>query len=340
MRNRYKDDKEEEQQEQQDLKFKDLKSANRKKRKEPPKPWGKRERRIVLITLLVTIFLSITLAVSARNYKLPGLPKLRLTLPSFKGETIVIQGSPQYKQKAERITTSFKNETNSLSGVYALYMVDLESGYTFGVNETEIIQAASLIKLPVIAAFYKHVEGGNINLDTKYTLKNSDKIAGSGSLYSKPAGTVLTYRDMIKLMGKESDNTSFGIIKRIVGAQNINAMIKEIGMNDTVLDTNMTSSKDIGLFFQKLWDGQIMNDTNKNELLSFLTDTMYENWIVEGIPKDIRVAHKYGREVHVVNDAGIVYSDHPFVLVLMSDGIIEREADEIFPKLAKMVYHE
>ncbi len=46
-------------------KFKDLKKGNRKKRKEPPKPWGRKERVIVLVAVLATILIAIFLAFSS-----------------------------------------------------------------------------------------------------------------------------------------------------------------------------------------------------------------------------------------------------------------------------------
>jgi hypothetical protein len=42
--------------------------------------------------------------------------------------------------------------------------------------------------------------------------------------------------------------------------------------------------------------------------------------------------------VHVVNDAGIVFAAKPFVLVLMSDGAIETEADSVIPAVAREIY--
>jgi len=57
-----------------------------------------------------------------------------------------------------------------------------------------------------------------------------------------------------------------------------------------------------------------------------------------GIPEDVPLTHKYGRESGTVNDAGIVLSSKPFVLVIMTDGAIEREADELFPNLTKILY--
>jgi len=109
-------------------------------------------------------------------------------------------------------------------------------------------------------------------------------------------------------------------------------------MVDTSLTKNETTPYDIGIFFEELWRGNLLSEESKKELLESLTDTIYEDWLSAGVPESIRVAHKFGRELHVVNDAGIVYSQKPFIVVLLSKGIVEAEADAIFPELAKMVY--
>ncbi len=78
-------------------KFRDLKPENKKKRKEPPKPWGKKERIIVLSVLLATVIISAILSFS-NTFKVQ-LTKLRVnadkfslkSLNIFKGETIVIE---------------------------------------------------------------------------------------------------------------------------------------------------------------------------------------------------------------------------------------------------------
>lgn len=77
-------------------KFKDLNSKNKKKRKEPPKPWGKRERLIVALALLSTVVISAILAVRGglRAFSMLSfdLPKINLdSLNPFKEETITIQ---------------------------------------------------------------------------------------------------------------------------------------------------------------------------------------------------------------------------------------------------------
>lgn len=316
-------------------KIRDLKPENRKKRKELPKPWTKKERYLIIYTLVGTFLLSVALFASARGWKLPGLPKIKL--PALADKTIVITAQKGDSQRSEKIISQFKEKTNPLSGIYAFYYIRLSDGFSYGVNKDEEMQAASLIKLPVFATLYQETEAGRINLDEKYVLKDSDKLGGSGSLYGKPAGTILTYRQMAAYMGKESDNTAFNILRKRFGDTKIMQVAKAIGMTKTSLADNTTTPTDIGIFFQKLWDGKIVTQKSRDEILSYMTDTIYENWLVKGIP-DVKIAHKYGRETHIVNDAGIIEDNTPFVLVIMTKGIIEKEADAIFPNLANLIY--
>jgi beta-lactamase class A len=181
------------------------------------------------------------------------------------------------------------------------------------------MKAASLMKLPVMATVYRQAESGEIDLDVK--------VPGSAS----------TYRQLLEAMGNRSDNAAQIKVVSAIGKENIQEMIKDIGMESTSFEENLTSPQDIGLFFQRLWKGLVITQGNKDEMLGFLTNTIYEDWIPKGIGQ-VRVAHKYGRELHVVNDAGIVFSEPGFVLVIMSDGVIESEADKLIPEIAAEIY--
>jgi len=312
------------------------KTRTRNKKKEF-KPWGKKERYWVLGVLLGTILVSGILAMSARSWKLPGLP--RFSLPSFGSGTIIIEKKGNdLNETAKEVINAFREKTKSLSGVYGLYVIRLSDNTSYGISQNETFEAASLIKLPVMAAFYMEAENGDLDLETEYSLKDEDKVSGSGSLYGKPEGTILSYEDLVRYMGQQSDNTAFNVAINILGEEKVKETIKEIGMTGTSYEENETTPYDIGLFFQKLWDGEIVSKKSRDKILDSLTDTIYEEWLVAGIPDGIDVAHKFGREVHVINDAGIVFTDEPFVLVILSKGVVEREADEIFPELSKTVY--
>ncbi len=314
---------------------------NSRRKKKDPGPWGKKERSLVFYVLFATILASAILAFSARSWKLPGLP--RISLPSFWSGTIVIEkDKAELDEAAIETISSFKEKTKSLSGVYGFYVIRLSSGFSYGVNEGDIFEPASLNKLPVMLAMYIEAENGNIDLETIYALKDSDKVAGSGSLYGKSEGYELSYRDVLNYMGEESDNTAASIARNLLGEEKIEQAINAIGMDNTVVtgEDQKTTPYDIGLFFQKLWEGNVVSKKHRDEILGYLTDTIYEEWLAAGIPLTIDVAHKYGREIHVVNDAGIIFADEPFILVLLSKGVVEREADRVFPELSKAIYSQ
>ena len=318
--------------------FKDLNPENKPRRKEIIKPWGKYERFFVLIILFITVGASGVLFLSSRNWKLPGLPRLQVPskLP-FANEKRVVAGSEKDEQVALEVKEAFQVQTKALTGLYAFSIVQLDTGYSFGESENEVMQAASLIKLPVMAALFAEAEKGNVYLDAVYALRNLDKVGGAGSLVNKPAGYKLTYRELVTLMGKESDNTAFNIVRRMLGDEKIDSYIRKFGMPATSLSENKTTPKDVSTFFKKLWRDEIISKDSKEEFLENITNTAFEDWITAGTP-DVRVAHKYGREVHVVNDGGVVFTDKPYVLVIMSQGIVDGEADAVFPNLARSVY--
>ncbi|MBI4157750.1 serine hydrolase [Candidatus Woesebacteria bacterium] len=310
----------------------DLKPENKKKRIEPPKPWGRKERLTVLTFLLGTVLISGILAASSRNWKLPGFP--RINLPDISGwnfdfwgeETITIgrakrTADPFLVERGERVKGEFTKKTKDLSGTYALFVIDLTSGYSFGENENETLKAASLIKLPVIASIYSEAETGNINLD------------------KAPSGSNLTFGELAREMGKKSSNQAQVAIVKALGEEKVTNVIDKAMMKSTSYSENETTAADIGLFFQKLWNKEVVSESSRDEILKHLTDTIYEDWIKKGIP-EVRVAHKYGREVHVISDAGVVFANNPFVLVIMSEGVVDKEADAFIPQMASLVFEE
>jgi len=286
--------KKEEDDDYEDEEFRDLKPENKRRRKEPPKPWGRPERLTVLIVILITVLTSVIL-------------------------TFYIEGDKEGREKAEKARNYFKDKTRNLSGLYAVSVVRLSDGSGYGVNKNEEMQAASLIKLPIMTLVYKKFEAGKLDLD--------EVAEGSKS----------TYRELVGAMGKRSDNNAQIILVKTFGESEIQNYIENIGMTKTSLAKNETTPEEIGLFFKKLWEKELVNEKSRDEILEFMTDTIFEDWIVKGID-DVRVAHKYGREVHVVNDVGIVFANKPFVLVLMSDGAVESEADSLIPAVAGEIY--
>lgn len=273
------------------------------KKKEPTKPWDKKERLFILISLLITVLVSVFFSFSSGNFEIPKFPDFNLD-NIFKGETVIIGNEAAVKKafrqkKAEKIITEFKNNTSNFKGTYAFEVIDFSDEFKFGVNQDVVMRAASLIKLPLMLFVSGRVD------DSK-----------------------------LEAMGKRSDNNVFTELVNKFGKTTIQDYIDSLGMKNTSLSENSTTPSEVGDIFLKLYKD------NNEKILGFMTDTIFEKWIKAGVPEGIKVSHKYGKEIGVVNDAGIIYSPNPFILVIMTQGVNEIEADRLIPELTKMIYLE
>jgi len=112
-----------------------------RKEKEKSKPWGRNERLLVLVPLLFTVVAAALLAISARSWKLPGLP--RISLPVLSSEKKIVIEKKSEKNHLEEIRNIFLQKTNTLSGVWGLYFYSFEDDYSIATAEDEKIGRAS-----------------------------------------------------------------------------------------------------------------------------------------------------------------------------------------------------
>jgi beta-lactamase class A len=244
-------------------------------------------------------------------------------------------------RKTPKVIGEIRGIIKGLSGTYGVYVYGLKTGEEFGINQDEIFPAASLIKLPVFVAVYQEVEKGNLSLGTKYKIQNADKVAGAGSIYYAPAGTTYTYQKMLELMGQQSDNTAFNIFVKMLGKEKIQAVIDSLGMEKTSFEKNETTPAEIGMFFRKMYGGGEGCEGCEGcggRILELLTGTIWEDRIPAGVPEGIRVSHKVGTEIGVLADAGIVFAPKPYILVIMSKNVLEKEAKQALPEISRVIW--
>jgi len=315
--------------------IRDLKPENKRARKEPKKPWGKKERLIVLFVLLFTVTLSAILAAFAQGFTTPKISTPKVPIPGIKFEQTY---TSEKRDCCSDLEEKFSEKTDNLFGIFSFSFIDLGSGKSYNLRGDETFQAASLIKLPTAITLYKESEAGKLDLESVHTLTDAEKMGGNGSMAGLPAGTKISYRDITKYMLSQSDNTAFNIIEIFLGDRKIQKTIDSLGMTKTSIADNTTSANDMALILRELKEGNVLSQANSKELLLYLEESKFDSWLTAGIPQGIKVQHKYGREVGVVNDAGIVYGPNPYIIVILSKDVNEAEADLVFPELSKIFY--
>jgi hypothetical protein len=276
----------------------------------------KKTRIIIVVFLALTLipsFIFWTIAKWRENPPAVVNPLKKVNIPEVNfSEKDIYSLKPKLDKWAEENIVS-------LPGQWSVKISFLKNNFSWQRYSTKKMKAASLIKLPVVAAFYHQVEEGEFALD--------DELNGStmGQLASKALS--------------HSDNDAWQALQEKIGRAKINSLMLIWGMTETSLEDNTTTAEDVSLFFTKLYQGEILSEEYKNKMLNDLTNTIYEEQIPAGVPEGIRVAHKVGYLKDVVSDAGIIYfPNNPYVLVIMSDQTNPIVAKQKFPTVVENLY--
>ena len=103
----------------------------------------------------------------------------------------------------------------------------------------EIFPTASVFKIPLLVVLYALAEQGRIDLDERVTLKESDRVPGSGVLKELAPGLRPTIRDLAKLMIVLSDNLATDAIWSIVnGDPAVTEFMRDFGLQKTSVPWN------------------------------------------------------------------------------------------------------
>jgi beta-lactamase class A len=118
-------------------------------------------------------------------------------------------------------------------GVLGVSVKHLGTGESAHLNGDMLFPTASVFKLPIIVEFFRQVEKGKLSLDQKITLRDVDKVPGSGILKELSEGLDVSLRDLLSLMMIISDNTATDLVAARVGFTNVNVALQSLGLTKT-----------------------------------------------------------------------------------------------------------
>lgn len=214
-------------------------------------------------------------------------------------------------------------------GSYSIYFKDLKINKSFGIDEHQIGVGASVNKLPIVAALYFLDKGQKLKLDDRVTIQKEDvQDYGTGSIRYQEMPATYSLRNLAKLALKQSDNTAAHVLSLKIGEENVQKLVDSWGMDQTNMADNKTTTYDMGILFEKIYNNQITDPANTKELLEFMTETEFEDRLPKGLPSGVKIYHKTGDGEGFVHDLGIIETEkRAYYLGVMTSDIGENEAE-------------
>ena len=235
-------------------------------------------------------------------------------------------GAQSESQREVQLAQTLQSLIKEHRGDVAVVVKDLASGETFSHRAHETMPTASLIKLPVMIEAYRQASLGTIRLDQMLTLKEDDKVPGSGILTNHfSSGACISLRDAIRLMIVYSDNTATNLVLDTIGLSATSTTMQSLGFPETQIhakvfrrDTSIapqrsekyglgsTTAADMVELLTRLYRHELVSRDASIAMLDHLLNCDDRSRFPALLPADTKVAHKTGSVNRVRTDAGLL----------------------------------
>lgn len=212
-------------------------------------------------------------------------------------------------------------------GKVSVYMEFLNTGASIIIGPDVYIWSASLPKLPIAMSVMKKIEDGEWKFSNELVLmpvdENKDSGSEENSLWEHPIGTRFTIETLLREMLINSDNTAHNIIYRNLHADEIDRVVIELGLYGLFNEEGKMSAKEYSRFFRSLYTANFLNRDSSQQILEWLDESPFDDFLGGSIPKEVPFPHKYGenRIQRVYADSGIVYvPERPYLITVMISG--------------------
>lgn len=218
-------------------------------------------------------------------------------------------------------------------GVLCMAALDLTTGRRFSYHGDVVFPQASSIKIPIMIEMFKQDHAGKIDLQSEFEVTNKYLVGGSGK-YQEDLKAGKTIKkpivDIITAMIVWSDNVATNVCIDLVGMENVNRTLKEMGFGKTRLqrqmmdseavqrnDENISTPHEMVKLAQMIYENKVVDADACRQMLEIMTEV--KAGMRAGVPEQYRVAAKPGGVTAVSCETGIVYlDDRPFALSVMS----------------------
>lgn len=299
----------------------------------------KKRRRLGLLLVLLALFAG---GASIRTMVTRQQPSIISPLPDTPQPKQDFFAIFRHKKTSDDLAQKVNDVIGETLSDYSVYVEDYTSNFTMAISETEIFTAASVNKVPILAALYYEAQNGSVDLDQIITLQKEEiQDYGTGSMRYDEPGTTYSIKTLARLMIKQSDNTAAYILaNEIIGFEKLQSLVNLWGLSQTDMVNNKTSNKDMAIMFRKLYEEKIANHAYTQEMLSFLKDTDFETRLPAKLPDGVTVYHKIGTETGKIHDVGVITDGtHTYYLgVLTNDETDDAATEQIIAKVSKVVY--
>jgi beta-lactamase class A len=289
---------------------------------------------IVILTILISVWIGFNVGKNYQNNLITKSEKhqsgylyISPLLECIDANKLTYRHSLLKKRLEEQIKDQISSRQINTASVY---FRDLNNGPWLSINGGEKFSPASLLKVPLMIAYFKEFEKTPELMDKKIIItKNSSKIIQQNFVPIKKVetGQEYSFSELVERMIKYSDNLAADTLLENINMSDLERIYEDLGISVPTMDhpENFMSIIDYSSFFRILYNSSYLSREMSEKALSIMADINFIGGIKGRLPFNVPVAHKFGERIFndqkQLHDCGIVYLEEKnYLICIMTRG--------------------
>lgn len=232
----------------------------------------------------------------------------------------------------------------------SIYFRDLDTARWVGIDENDTYHPASLLKIPLLIAYYKQAERDSVVFERWLTYHKLEGLPYFDAPSILTEGASYQVKELITRMVIDSDNGATYTLLAALNPEALDGVYQALGISIPGEESAeyKISTRTYGLFFRILYNATYLSPESSEKALALLTKTTFTEGLVAGVPAGVTVAHKFGQYVMAVgtiaqgvelSDCGIVYyPEHAYLMCVMVQADTEESGAHAIRALSDITY--
>jgi beta-lactamase class A len=246
---------------------------------------------------------------------------------------------------------------NGDAAAVSVYFRDLNNGNWFGIREHDKFSPKSLLKVPLMIAYFKWAESSPLVLRKTLTYTGKEKGENQNQenqVNELKPGTAYTVNDLIFRMIVHDDTAAYSMLYANLPSGRLDKIFKDLYVEyDPQKQEDSLSLNAFAAFYRVLYNSSYLSEDMSEKALRYLSKFTFRNGMAAGIPPNIEIACKQGertvsaskegeqQELQQLHEFGIIYHpNRPFLLGIMSRGSDVDHLEKVIRDITRLVYEE
>ena len=282
----------------------------------------------------------------ACNYNLKRLEGYKFIKPLLfvdddcEGDNLAIS-----KQEINNVIENYKATQGVISA--SVYIKEYQYNSWTAINEELEYEPGSLFKVPILMAYLKLSEKKPNVLEKELLFDTPFAINKNVAYQSKQIklGSKYTVRQLLTYMISYSDNNATALLNNNLEADVLYKLFTDLNLviPDIKAQHYYFTVKDYSLFLRTLYNATYLSVANSEYAMELLEKCEFKGGIVNGLPSNVRVAHKFGESGTPVemqlHESAIIYDkDKTYLLTVMTKGKDNKSLSSLISKISELVH--